>query len=121
MRLETLWGRATSQRLTPARARDELISWFILRAEPQCRRGMAYTSPHATNEEIQRVLKARALAFFQAMASPFDAPTWADLRRVKKRMLSYLLPDSVTAPRVQEESAVWDRLLVDGSPLSAAY
>lgn len=120
MRLEELVARASSQRLGTILLRDELISWFLIQAEPQCRKGMAYTSPGATAEEIQRVLRARALAFFEGVASPFEAPTFADLRRVKRRMVSYLLPEKGRAQRLHRESGLWDLLLIEGRILPEA-
>lgn len=104
--IEALGRRAAARRLTVHEVRDALVSWFMERAEPQIRKGMRYTAPRATKEEIRRVMMSRARGFFVKLGSTYDDPTWADLRRVKSRMDVYL-----RNPPPSDEQEVWEMLL----------
>ncbi|WP_373045950.1 hypothetical protein [Vulgatibacter sp.] len=113
--VEVLARRAEVRRLSVQEARDGLVSWFMERAEPQVRRGMKFTSPHANAEEIQRVLQQRARTFFHRLASTWEEPTWADLRRVKTRMQTYLLPQREVLEVLAHEIDLWDFILAGGA------
>lgn len=112
MVVEHLARRAEGRRLTVQEVRDALIAWCAVRAEGQIRRAMAFTSPEATDAEVRRLARQRARAFFERIASPFEEPTWADLRRVQARMRTWLLPCRAERHAVHREAALWERLLV---------
>jgi len=116
MVVEALARRAEIRRLTVQEVRDGLVSWFVLRGEPQARRGMRYTAPGAGRAEVRRVLHQRARAFFVRLASPWDEPTWSDLRRVKARMESWLLPRRSDLAELCRESELWDLVLLAQPP-----
>jgi hypothetical protein len=118
--VEVLARRAEIRRLSVQEARDGLVSWFMHRAEPQVRKGMRYTSPGASPEEVLRVLQLRARTFFLRLASPWDEPTWADLRRVKDRMQTYLMPRRADRDDLSHESELWDFILVGSTVASRA-
>lgn len=87
--------------------RDALVLWFVGLAEPRVRRGMRYTDPEAGIAEIRRVARMRARSFFHFLASSFEDPTLADLRRVKHRMNCWLSPDR----RHRKHEDLWDEIL----------
>ena len=118
--VDVLARRAEIRRLSVQEARDGLVSWFMHRAEPQVRKGMKYTSPGAAPEEVLRVLQMRARSFFQRLASPWDDPTWADLRRVKTRMQTYLMPRRAVKDELFRETELWDFILVGTLPARRA-
>lgn len=117
--IETLMRRATVRKLAPVEVREALVSWFVARAEPQVRRAMKYTSERQTTEELQRVLQMKARSIFARLASTWEAPTWADLRRAKRRMDSYLLPKGRAAREIERERELWDELLANQSAAAA--
>lgn len=116
MVVEMLAKQAELRRLTVSEVRDGLVLWFVERAEPQLRRAMAYTAPGASDQEVRRALLLRARTFFAGLASTFDDPTWADLRRVKQRMATYLLPERGVRQAVRREIEHWDLLLAGPLP-----
>ena len=109
--------RAEAHRLTVQEARDGLIAWFALWAEPQIRKGMRFTSPGASREEIRHVLRMRAHGFVERLASSFEVPSWADLRRVKRRMELYLLPRRGRLATLGRERELWDYVLAGHQPV----
>lgn len=109
--VDLLARRAEAKRLSVQEARDGLVWWFVRRAEPQARRGMRYTAPEAPPEAVRRLLTQRAERFFARLASGWSEPTWADLRRVKARMQSYLLPGRADRRALSRENDLWDYVL----------
>ena len=120
MVVEGLARRAELRRLTVQEVRDGLVSWFILRGEPQVRKGMRFTAPGAGAAEVHRVLQQRARTFFVRLASPWEEPTWSDLRRVKARMETWLLPRRSELNALCHESELWDYLLTAPPPQARA-
>lgn len=104
MRLGFLAERAALRRVSRVEQRDALVIWFAERAAPRIRRGL----PAGTDDgETRRLARLRARSFFDGLASNFEEPTLADLRRVKDRMGRWLGELAGSG-----DLATWARILV---------